>query len=234
MNDKAPAIICFAIGGVFTVIGLSLIGTSKLAVSMFIILGIVLVCVGLALYPWRTTRRQNKPKSTTSVLASVRSRPRPRRRVAKTVSWPHESQVAQVREFRQEQPAAAVAAAAEAASAAAQVPVSVPEPARDLQTQMPTQMPMPTPRYEPPFDDQSVYAQPEMISQPDSAPAGPIYYTPGQAQPYYRTPDEIAEERQIALSRPNTPELERKRRMGELAEIAATLKQERNIFSVPV
>jgi hypothetical protein len=242
LKTKTPAIICFVIGGILAIIGFALIGKSSAAVSAFVILGVVLVGVGLALYPWKrkhgkkdpdpepepdadvdaspalagaalkpahVRRRHRSYSSSASSSSSQSPSPSPR----KAVSWPQDDRVAMYREFDHEQPPVAVAASA-------QLPMAALEP-----------------RYEPPYDDTALAkATAEQAANAAAAAemGGPVYYTPGQALPYYRTPDEIAEERQLALARPNTPELERKRRIGELAEIAATLKLERGVFSVPI
>jgi xanthosine utilization system XapX-like protein len=233
---KTPSIICFVIGAVLAIIGFSLIGKSNAAVCTLVILGVALVVVGLALYPWAKHRGRKdvavsaaaaddgRGRKDVAVLAAAaddgmseasarrrrRSSSSKRIRDRKTVSWPADSPVATYREFHQEQPSVAVAAS------------------RDIASE---------PRYETPYDDVALQkAVMERAAQDEAAAqqGGPVYYTPGQALPYYRTPDEIAEERQLALARPNTPELDRKRRMGELAEFAAGLKLERGVFSVPI
>lgn len=227
MKIKTPSIICFVIGAVLAIIGFSLIGKSNAAVCTLVILGVALVVVGLALYPWAKHRGRKDVAESAALRvstdgaaddgmseASARRRRRSsgskRIRDRKTVSWPADSPVATYREFHQEQPSVAVAAS------------------RDIASE---------PRYETPYDDVALQtAVVEQAAQDEAAAqqGGPVYYTPGQALPYYRTPDEIAEERQLALARPNTPELDKKRRMGELAEIAAGLKLERGVFSVPI
>jgi hypothetical protein len=250
-----PAVTCFVIGSVLVVIGLALIGTSDAAVSALVIFGVVLVGVGLAVYPW--PRRQASPANAGSGSSSAPPQPQPQLAGAplraarassrsprthggtpKTVTWPAAGDVASYRVFDTAAPPLTVAAAAAAPSPA---PTDVyatpaPQPVQSLQELVPPPVPL-TPTYEAPYDDTapSLQQQEALQREIEQRPSeGPVFYTPGQAVPYYRTPNQIAEERLLSQSRVNTPELDRKRRVGELAEIAAGLQQERNVFSVPM
>jgi hypothetical protein len=229
-----PAVTCFVIGSVLVVIGLALIGTSDAAVSALVIFGVVLVGVGLAVYPWRRRQLQTPPRvaAAAPLLAGAPLAPRSSSHghnhghSPKTVTWPAEGDVASYRLFDTAAPAAAVAAASD---------TPAPQPVQSLQVLVPP--PLPTmPTYETPYDDTapSLPQQAQDLQEAEQrVTEGPVFFTPGQALPYYRTPNQIAEERLLSQSRVNTPELDRHRRVGELAEIAASLKQERNVFSVP-
>jgi hypothetical protein len=60
---------------------------------------------------------------------------------------------------------------------------------------------------------------------------GAVYYKPPSKYP---TVGEIAEERQAFYSRPETPDIDRHRRIGQLREIALTLKPERSGNFIPM
>jgi hypothetical protein len=58
---------------------------------------------------------------------------------------------------------------------------------------------------------------------------GPVFYTPPSK---YKTPDDIAKEREMLWNTPETAETAGRRRQGMLREIAMTLKPDR--MAVPI
>ena len=66
------------------------------------------------------------------------------------------------------------------------------------------------------------------IEGPTTGP-GPVYYTPPSK---YKTPDDIAKEREVLWNTPETPETTRRRRQGQLREAALSLKPDP--MSVPI
>jgi hypothetical protein len=79
----------------------------------------------------------------------------------------------------------------------------------------------------PPLTADSMQAQdPTGVGLPA---AGPVYYTPPSK---YKTPDDIAKEREVLWNTPETADTTRRRRLGQLREIALTLKPDP--MSVPI
>jgi len=89
------------------------------------------------------------------------------------------------------------------------------------------------PGYAPSFDTTAVPMGETFSPAPLPPSAGPVFYKP----PYkYRTVNQIAEERAEFMSRPDTPELDRHRRVGQLREygLAIPITAQKDGIMVPL
>lgn len=230
------------VGSVLIIVSIPTFKFSKKAFGGLLAVGIVLLVAGILSWHYIALHNQSiktKAVAATTTTPSTTTEPEniftptlqpdstaPARLAEvpkKRVQWADDGNklktIARVQEFDNTASPVDIAAAAPAYAVPDHEPKPV--PARPVVV-------VPTPTiYEP------AYITPPVVVedvQPEPT-AGPVYWSPPQRYP---TVDAIADERQRFWSKPETPDVDRQRRVGQLREYALTLGRDRDGSSVPI